>query len=229
MESCDAVTTSFVPSSITSSAQQDLVAIDLSLADVTLDANTQAVITFNYTGTVGANPSVKGLHRSAPFTTCEGNDCQAKVLIASQLERTGARNVFPSYDVPAAKAKFEITVKAPVTAPIILNNMEESSRVESADGKYVTVEFNPTPVMSTYLVAITAGDLKQVKSQAAPGGGGYTVRGWATPGKESLMEEAVRVGTKALDYYTARYYVQQPVRKVGILLGSGKEFYFTSF
>lgn len=219
VETCDEIISSFTPSVISSSAQQDLIAIDLSSADVTLDADSIAIISFNYTGLVGANPSSKGLHRSAPFTTCDptvagDTSCQAKVLLATQLERTGARNLFPSNDVPSAKAQFDITVTAPVDeAPVVLSNMEESSRVESADGKYVTIEFDRTPKMSTYLVAITAGDLKQVKAEG-PSGSGYTVRGWAVPGKEGLLEEAVRVGYKAMDYYTARYYVQQPVRKV---------------
>lgn len=229
VETCDEIISSFTPAVISSSAQQDLIAIDLSTADVTLDDDSIAIISFNYTGLVGANPSTKGLHRSAPFTTCDpnvagDNNCEAKVLLATQLERTGARNLFPSYDIPSAKAEFDITVIAPVDeAPVILSNMEEASRVESADGKYVTIEFDRTPVMSTYLIAITAGDLKQVKSQA-PDGSGYTVRGWAVPGKEGFMEEAVRVGYKALDYYTARYYVQQPVRKYDLVALPGKTY-----
>jgi len=223
-EDCNNVITRVVKEPIRGSEDIDLVAIDLNRAGIILKENTKPVVDFKYSGVVGMNPNVAGLHRSAPVPYCTDAGCEAKFIIGTQLERTGARSLFPCYDMPAFKARFITKVTAPVAeAPVILGNMEEASRTVSADGKNVTVEFEPTPIMSTYLVAITAGDLRQVQGVAAPVGSAYKIRGWAAPGKEQSMAEAVRIGYKAFEYYSKEYTsVTQPVKTYDFVAFPGK-------
>ena len=201
---------------------------------------------FNYTGPVGSTPTVTGLHRSAPFAVCDGNSstaaegeqaqtqtqspsCKPRALIATQLERTGARKLFPSYDMPAAKARFTVTVVAPVAeAPVILSNMNEAGRTLSDDGQYVEVEFNATPLMSTYLVAIAVGELRQVTGVDGGDGandGGFTVRGWTVPGRETMMQQAVSAGYTALNHYNQLFTaVEQPVIRYNFVALPGKQY-----
>ncbi len=227
VDECSNAITSVVKEPVLGSDDIDLIAIDLSPAGVVLDELTKPKFNFKYEGVVGFSPNVTGLHRSAPVPYCEENQlCTGKVVLATQLERTGARRFFPCYDMPAIKARFVTKVTAPVdSAPVILGNMDEASRTTSADGAFVTVEFEPTPIMSTYLVAIAAGDYRQLKGVAAPAGSEYEIRGWTVPGKEEYMAEALRIGYKAFEHYTNEYInVTQPVKKYDFVAFPGKAF-----
>ncbi|KAL4518255.1 hypothetical protein Ndes2437A_g04548 [Nannochloris sp. 'desiccata'] len=225
-EDCNNVITRVMKEPIRGSEDIDLVAIDLNSAGIILEERTKPKVDFKYSGVVGIAPNVTGLHCSAPISHCTDAGCTAKTLVGTQLERTGARRLFPCYDMPAIKARFITKVTAPIEeAPVILGNMEAASRTVSADGNYVTVEFEPTPIMSTYLVAITAGDLRQVQGVTAPPGSAYKIRGWAVPGKEESMAEAVRIGYKAFEYYTKEYTsVTQPIKTYDFVAFPGKAF-----
>lgn len=207
-----------------STLDSNLIAINL--GNATLQPGIPAIVSFNYTGSMGANPSSLGLHHSSPFTVCtDQNDlstCTGKVLVSSQLERVGARKVFPSYDMPSSKATFDISLTVPNEVPVVLSNMEETSRTPeekafSGDSSTRTVTFATTPEMSPYLVAITAGDLKDTGSTTTmrgKNGQDYEVKGWAVPGRESSMLDAQMMAGKALEYYSTYFDMDQPMKKV---------------
>jgi Peptidase M1 N-terminal domain/Peptidase family M1 domain len=226
IDECNNVVTRVVKEPILSTADIDLGAIDLTNAQVTLNAATKAKFSFVYTAMVGISPNATGLHRSAPVPTCIDEVCTAKSVLATQLERVGARRLFPCYDMPAAKAIFTTKVTAPIgSAPVILGNTDEASRTTSEDGKYVIVQFEPTPIMSTYLVAIVVGELKELQGVDAPAGSPYKIRGWAVPGKEQSMAEAVSIGYKALEHFTNEIdSVTQPIKNYDFVAIPGKGF-----
>lgn len=235
--SCASVVTPISqPSTPPQSAYQDLIYIDL--GQTSMEPGTMPVLTFNYTGQLGAAPNTTGLYRSSPFcgstagAAVAAGECEPKVLVSGQFERTGARQAFPSYDMPASKAEFFVTLEVPAEdAVTVLSNAPEASRETSSDGSTVTVTFEATPVMSPYLVAIAVGDLAEAGTgqgsgrrlaAASPSTSGYEVQGWAVPGREGFMEEAVRLSVAALEYYDAYFIgVTQPVKKVSLswLLG----------
>jgi hypothetical protein len=206
-----------------SSAYQDLVALDL--GGVVLAAGSTALLTFNYTGGVGATPSALGLHRSSPFSACEGGAaCVARVLVATQLERTGARRVLPSHDAPARKAVFDVTVRVPAAAaPVVLSNAPQRSRA-AAEGDAATdvVVFEPSPLMSPYLLAVVAGELEQTNSSAAAAAAAYDVRAWAVPGRAAGMATALSFARKALPYYEAYFDAPQPLTQFDLVAVPGK-------
>jgi len=70
-------------------------------------------------------------------------------MASTQFEPTNARRAFPSWDEPAIKATFDITLIVPsdLTA---LSNMDVLSETRTSDGKK-EVKFAKSPLMSTYV------------------------------------------------------------------------------
>ena len=182
------------------------------------EKGTRYTLQFEYSGNIGESPSVVGLHRSAPFAVC-GNDtlgkqsCAHRVLLTSQLERLGARRVFPAVDVPWAKATFDVHVEVPVEhAPVVLSNTYIIN--EQYQDDYKIVSFAQTVKMSPYLVAIAVGMLSVAPGNNDLTDGSFHVQGWTVPGREGLITRAVEIGKRALEFYEDSFGVQQPVRQV---------------
>lgn len=73
-----------------------------------------------------------------------------------------AHRLFPCLDQPDLKAIFQFTIKAPEEWKVIHNELPLS---ESVEGKFKTTKFNPTPILSTYLVFVGAGPYSEWKDQ----------------------------------------------------------------
>uniref|UniRef100_A0A2K6LUB7 Aminopeptidase n=1 Tax=Rhinopithecus bieti TaxID=61621 RepID=A0A2K6LUB7_RHIBE len=89
---------------------------------------------------------------------------ERRALLASQLEPTFARYVFPCFDEPALKATFNITI---IHHPsyVALSNMPKlgQSVKEDVNGsKWTVTTFSTTPHMPTYLVAFVICDYDHV-------------------------------------------------------------------
>ena len=112
--------------------------------------------------------SFKGslLHQSSAFfrSPIIGSDGKTKWMASTQLEATEARRVFPSFDEPALKATFSVTLVADKNLTC-LGNMDVASEVDVGKGKKA-VTFNKTPPMSTYIVAFAIGDLKMIETRS---------------------------------------------------------------
>ena len=90
-----------------------------------------------------------GLHRFVD--PVDGN-----VYLHTQFEPFDAHRVFAGFDQPDLKATFALSVKAPEDWTVISN-----SRVTSREGGVWT--FEPTPSLSSYLLAIVAGPYHEVR------------------------------------------------------------------
>ncbi|XP_062381475.1 aminopeptidase N-like [Sardina pilchardus] len=94
---------------------------------------------------------------------------KSKVLAASHLQPTDAREVFPCFDEPALKAVFHVTLVHDCGTTALSNSMETDVVNITIDGHDVCqTNFKPTKLMSTYLVAFVVCDYSHIETHEIP-------------------------------------------------------------
>lgn len=110
------------------------------------------------------NDQMAGFYRS----TYKKPDGSEGVLATTQMEANDCRRAFPCFDEPMHKAEFTITLVADKHLTC-LSNMDVASETEVQSELTSTtkkaVRFNPTPLMSTYLVAFIIGELNYIETK----------------------------------------------------------------
>lgn len=130
----------------------------------------------------------------------------------TQLEATDARRMFPSFDEPAFKATFALTATIDAGDTAISNGVVISDTPGPGAGKH-TLTFEPTPKMSTYLVALAVGDFvcNEGKTGTAP------VRICSTPDNKALTGVALEATQKVLEYFDTYYAIKYPFKKLDVV------------
>ena len=103
------------------------------------------VLAIAYTGIL--NDKLRGFYLSKTKLRSYG---------VTQFEATDARRAFPSFDEPALKATFDVTLVVDQGDTAISNTKIVSDKPGPVAGKH-TIAFGTTPKMSTYLVALAGG------------------------------------------------------------------------
>jgi aminopeptidase N len=141
-----------------------------------------------------------------------GKDGQGRKYAVTQLESTDARRAFPSFDEPAYKAAFDITVIADKGHVAISNNKVESDTPGPREGKH-TVKFATTAKMSSYLMAVAVGDFEYIEGSAD----GIPIRVYSTPGKKQLGAFALQAAENVLRYFDRYLGVKYPFGKLDLI------------
>ncbi len=130
----------------------------------------------------------------------------------TQFEATDARRAFPSFDEPALKATFDVTLVVDTGDTAIFNMKIISDTAGPIAGKH-NVVFAQTPRMSTYLVAFLVGDFKcsEGKSDAVP------IRVCATPDKVGLTHFALDSAKQTLHDYNQYFGLKYPLSKLDLV------------
>ena len=157
-----------------------------------------ARIAIQYTGIL--NDQLRGFYLSKSKT---------RNYATTQFENTDARRAFPSFDEPAFKATFDITLVVDKGDTAFSNGREISDTPGPGDGKH-TVKFATTAKMSTYLVAMVVGDLICRKGEVD----GVDLRVCATPDKEPLLGFALETTKHVVHFYDQYYGIQYPFGKL---------------
>ena len=89
-----------------------------------------------------------------------GADGEERVLLATDLEPTGARRILPCWDEPAFRARFRVSVDLPAGREEAYSNMPVARREVRAGGAR-RIAFLATPKMASYLLALVVGDLER--------------------------------------------------------------------
>ena len=130
----------------------------------------------------------------------------------TQFESTDARRAFPSFDEPAFKATFDVSLVIDSGDTAISNGPIVSDTPGPGAGKH-TLKFLTTPKMSSYLVAFLVGDFQCTSGESD----GVAIRGCATPDKVALTPYSVEVAKYVLHYYDEYFGIHYPLKKLDLI------------
>ncbi len=161
----------------------------------------QARLKIEYSGTL--NDKLRGFYLSK---TARRN------YAVTQFESTDARRAFPSFDEPAMKATFDVTLAVDAGDTVISNGPIVSDTPGPEAGKH-TLKFLTTPKMSTYLVAFLVGDFKCSAGESD----GVAVRVCSTPDKVAFTEYGLEIAKYILHYYDGYFGIPYPLKKLDLI------------
>ncbi|KAJ3300328.1 hypothetical protein HK104_001746 [Borealophlyctis nickersoniae] len=171
------------------------------------------ILEISYTGSIGLR-TMKGFYRS-PYTDPVSR--RQRYIAATQFEAIGARTAFPCFDEPDMKASFEVSIEVLPGLQVISNMpVAEVQRVNGtmkADmNRFI---FEPTPKMSTYLLAWAIGDVSMgsVRGQTKRG---VNVTTYSQPGREAEAMYSLKVALSTLDFFEKLYAVNFPLPKLDL-------------
>jgi puromycin-sensitive aminopeptidase len=138
------------------------------------------------------SPGLRGLYRAGG-------------VAVTQFEAADARRLFPCFDEPAFKARWQLTVSGvPADTAAISNVVIERDESDGRGARRVT--FERTPPLSSYLIALVVGPLESsdaITTRDVP------IRTWTTPDKRHLsafaQETAAAVLPRLEDYFGLPY------------------------
>lgn len=131
---------------------------------------------------------------------------KTEVIVATQFESHYAREAFPCIDEPGAKAVFELTIATTDKKDLILAN---TPVLDKKDNKTI---FEPTPRMSTYLLAWVIGRFhgKTIKNAH-----GVEITTYATLAQDlDAVDFANEIAAKSLEFYDDNFGVPYPLKKL---------------
>ena len=196
--------------------------IDTQGAAIALDAaNETATLTFphpldagRYKLRIAFSAAINRFGRGV-FYVDYPTDKGSKRLISSHLEPADARRVFPCWDEPAFKATFGLTVTVPRSFLAVSNMPIASEEPVTPTLKQVT--FATTPVMSSYLFVLAAGELERLSAQAD----GVTIGVVTTLGKREQGRYALDRAADLLRYFNDYFGVKYPLPKLDLIAVPG--------
>ncbi|HKS31027.1 MAG TPA: M1 family metallopeptidase [Chthoniobacterales bacterium] len=130
-----------------------------------------------------------------------------KIFLGTQFEATDARRLFPCWDEPAFRARFQLTTVVPENW-MAVSNMPVASEKKVTGGR--EVEFQLTPSMSSYLVVFCAGEFDAIESEVD----GVKLRITTTKGKAESARYALEVTAQILHYYNEYFGIPYPLPKL---------------
>ena len=134
-------------------------------------------------------------------------DGEDKVIISTQFESHHAREVFPCIDEPAAKATFDLTVTSK-DSHMIVANTPVAEQVRKNGMK--TVVFEPTPIMSSYLLAFASGDFVRLTKNTK---NGVEVGVLATHEHAEKLDFALDIAVRCQEFYEDYFGIPYPLAK----------------
>jgi aminopeptidase N len=160
-----------------------------------------AQIHIRYTGIL--NNKLRGFYRS---------EAHGLKYAVTQFEATDARRAFPSFDEPAYKATFDITLIVPKADTAISNGKIVSDTPGPGPNQH-TIKFSTSPKMSTYLVAMLVGQFDCVAGSSD----NVPIRVCTVPGKQQLGTFALKWAEDILHYYDNYYGIKYPFGKLDLI------------
>src|SRR5712672_1918423 len=207
---------------VLNAAEIDFVSASITSAGVTQETEvsldkTKQMATLTLAKPIAAGPATIQIHFNGLLNDelrgfYLGKDEQGRKYAVTQFEATDARRAFPSFDEPAYKATFDITVVADRKHVVLSNAKVLIDKPGPAEGKH-TVKFATSAKMSSYLVAIAVGEFEAVEGESD----GIPIRVWGTPGKKELDGFALESAKFFMHYYNQYFGIKYPFEKLDLI------------
>ncbi|XP_023809437.1 aminopeptidase Ey-like [Oryzias latipes] len=174
--------------------------------DGPLQANSSYELFTEFVGKL--SPNQKGFFRSVYI-----EDGEEKVIATTQMQPTYARKAFPCFDEPALKAVFHVTLIHPQNTTALSNSMASECVSIIVDGQdLVRTSFEPTKIMSTYLLAFAVCDFGHIRTEA---GASVLIRVWARRKaiQRGMGNYALEKARPILPFYEKYFNTSYPLKK----------------
>ena len=168
------------------------------------------------------NDLMHGLYRS----TYQSLDGRELTIATTQFEPTDARRAFPCFDEPALKATFRLRVTIQVdqsrpslscwsNTPIANEYTAKVTKPGCGEVLEKTFEFETTPKMSTYLVALIVAELDGISTTPKEGPtAGVTTTVYTVPGKSEQGRFCLDVANRCLELFAGEIFgIPYPLTK----------------
>jgi len=130
-----------------------------------------------------------------------------KTMLGTQFEATDARRMFPCWDEPSFRARFQLTAVVPENFTAV-SNMPIEKETKVAGGK--EIRFAATPPMASYLNVFCAGELDAIQAKKGDVAHGVV----ATKGKAEMGHYALESSQQILDYFNDYFGQPFPLPKL---------------
>ncbi|CAG2202846.1 ANPEP [Mytilus edulis] len=167
-------------------------------------------VEMSFTGPL-QNEDLSGLYYSSYM-----EDSETRYMAITQFQPTDARKSFPSFDEPALKATFNITLERrndTVSDMITLSNMPKIDTVQSTDGYFADI-FEQTVVMPTYLLAFAVCDFPHKVNTTKYN---HTFRTFARKEYIEHTNYSLWVGSRLLDEFEDYFEIEYPLPKLDMI------------
>jgi aminopeptidase N len=131
-----------------------------------------------------------------------------KKLIATTMEPTDARRMLPTWDEPAFRARFRLSVDLPAGLKAFSNTPVD--RQSLLPGARQRISFKPTPRMPSYLVVLAAGEFERISAKQD----GVEIGVVTTEGKQEKGAFALSASRDLLHFYNNYFGVPYPLAKL---------------
>ncbi|CAK8692596.1 unnamed protein product [Clavelina lepadiformis] len=155
---------------------------------------------------------LNGIYRSE-YDNIEGDH---RVIAISQMETTGARQTFPCFDEPSFKATFDIILRfrTDLNYYAISNMPAMYYEATDIDGtEWNSTHFETTPIMSTYLLAVSVCDFEYEEAFTADGNIQTRIYARDIPVRNGEVTYASSVSPTILDVLATHFNVSYPLPK----------------
>jgi aminopeptidase N len=185
---------------------------------ITMDAVAEAAV-LNFPQPLAAGPHKLHLtfaarinkFRAGLFAIDYGTDAGPQRMIATRLEPTGARRIFPCWDHPAFKATIALTLTVP-RSYLAISNMPVTDE-EAVTPFLKQVSFARTPPMPIYLFALFSGELDRLTADAE----GAALSVLTVKGKREQGRFAIRNAAKLMRHFNGYFGLKYPLPKLDLI------------
>ena len=147
-------------------------------------------------------------------------DGSSRRSLYTQFEAADARGFVPSWDEPDYKAQWDLSAVVPASQTAVSNM--PAARTETLAGGLQRVTFATTPLMSSYLLFLAAGDFGRVATRV----GKTEVAITMTRGNEAKARTALNAEAQVLTYYNDFFGTPYPLPKLENVAGPGQSRFF---